>query len=343
MRNPFALPILCILASLSGGNGLGQTVQEPLPVESGEAVKDFGFWSGDWLVLNTRYDIENGVFVDAGSARSSAEMLLGGRVLLERWEGVAGAIESSFGVTVRYFEPSRGRWVTFKSWPAGSPLAAEFSRIEGVFDEGVMVLHPARVFVGNFEVEQFLSTRSVVGDVAADAFRVQLQRPVLASSWAATWAMDYLRESPGQSGPLRIDQVPDAPATDAPEPRLADWMVGAWSAEGVSIRVSSALRGLGLIASVEVDRDDVRSSALLILAWDVKSGGWQVREVGLNRPLRSLAWETVGRLLPNGMVLRSSGNDDLGGMVFRRLEGDGMQFELTLPDGERVDVELSKL
>ena len=193
MRNPFALPILCILASLSGGNGFGQTVAEPPPVESGRVVDDFGFWSGTWLIENTRQDLENEVFVNAGVARSSAELLLDGRLLLERWAGEDGAIEAFCGLTLRYFDPVRGRWATLKNWPAGEPLTAQFTRTEGSFEDGRIVLHPPRVYLGNFDVDQYLSTRSVVGDVSGNAFRVQLQRPVNGQVWTATWAMDYVR------------------------------------------------------------------------------------------------------------------------------------------------------
>ncbi|MEL6497351.1 MAG: hypothetical protein AAGJ54_12810 [Planctomycetota bacterium] len=343
MPSPFALPILCILSSLSVCNGFGQTVADPRPVESGQAVDDFGFWSGHWLVENARQDLENEVFVNAGVSRSSAEMLLDGRLLLERWDGEDGAMASLFGLTLRYFDPERGRWVTIKNWPAGSPVAAQFTRIEGSFDGGVIVSHPARVFGENFESEQFMSTRSVVGNVSADAFRVQLQRPVLARSWGATWAMDYLRESEAEPGPVRIDAAPERPASEAERTRLTDWLVGEWSAEGVDVRVSSVLRGLGFLVSAEVDRGGVRASAVLVAAWDARTASWQIREVGLNEPLRSLVWEVVGRVRETGLVLRSKGIDDLGGMVFRRLDGGGMQFELTLPDGERLDVELTKL
>ncbi len=311
-------------------------------MQAEDPVSDFGFWPGEWLIENTRYDAESEAFVSAGVARSSAEMLLDGRLLLERWEGEEGLMEPFFGLTLRYFEPSRGRWVTIKNWPAGSPLTAQFSRVEGSFVDGVIVLHPARVYLGNFETEQFLSTRSVVGEVSADSFRVQLQRPVLASRWAVSWAMDYLRVAEAEPGPLRIEAVPEAPAAGAAESRLTDWLIGEWASEGVEVRVSSAFRGLGFVASVAVDLPAMRASSVLVGVWDANTGTWQAREVGLNEPLRSLAWETVGRVRPNAIVLRSKGTDESGSMVFRRLEGDGMRFELTLPDGERLDVELAK-
>ncbi|MEL6797205.1 MAG: hypothetical protein AAFO89_10340 [Planctomycetota bacterium] len=342
MRKPFVLPILCILAPFTAGAAFGQTLAEPVPVRAGGVVTDFGFWPGEWLIENTRFDAENEVFVNGGVARSSAELLLDGRLLLERWEGEDGAIEAFCGLTLRYFDPGRGRWVALKNWPAGDPLAAQFTRTEGSFEDGRIVLHPPRVYLGNFDVEQYLSTRSVVGDVSGDAFRVQLQRPVNGQVWTATWAMDYLRESEAQVGPMRIDAVPETAASEAEQPRLTDWLVGEWSAEGVSVRVSSVLRGLGFVVSVEADRGDVRASAVLAAAWDARTESWQIREVGLNEPLRSLVWDVVGRVRDTGLVLRSKGTDDLGGMVFRRLQGGGMQFELTLPDGERLDVELTK-
>ncbi|MEO0477100.1 MAG: hypothetical protein AAF085_14185, partial [Planctomycetota bacterium] len=127
MRNPFALPILCMFASLSGGDGFGQTVAEPRPLGSSDSVQNFGFWKGEWLVENTRYDIEKDSFTNVGTATASAEMLLDGRVLLERWEGEEGPIASAFGVTLRYFDADRDRWVTITNWPAGSPLSAQFT------------------------------------------------------------------------------------------------------------------------------------------------------------------------------------------------------------------------
>lgn len=339
MRNPLALLVLCVCAGVSGG----QTVEAPAAPAAGESVSDFGFWPGEWLVLNTRYDAEHDVYVDAGASRSVAESLLGGRLLLERWAGESGAVEALSGLTLRYFAADRGRWVTITNWPAGTPMAAQFTRTEGSFEDGLIVLHPSRVYGPQFESAQFLSTRSVVSDVASDSFRVQLQRPVLAQTWAASWAMDYVRQGPAEDGPLVIEAVPETPASDAAEPRLTDWMIGSWSGDGVNLRVSSALGGLGFVASVEVDRMPVEASAVLVGAWDAVTGTWQIREVGLHEPLRSLAWEVVGRVRSSGMVLRSKGIDDSGGMVFRRLDDGGMQFELTLPEGGRLDVELEEL
>ncbi len=318
-------------------------MEAPEPPAAAETVTNFGFWPGEWLVLNTRRDLEHAVYVDAGSARATVEPVLGGEAYLERWQGVEGAIEPTFGISLVSFEPARDRWVSVRCWPGGDPLAARFTRVEGVFGDGIAPFHPPRVYAGDdFEKLRFHSTRSVFSDVSGDSFRWSMQMPQLELSWETTWAMEYVRESRGEVGPLRIDGVPDRPASGASEPRLTDWMVGAWGGDGVELRVSSALRGCGVVASVEVDRGETWVSSVLLIVWDESSGTWQLRELGLNRPLRSLVWESVGRVSDRGMVLRSSGVDELSGMVFRRLEGDGMQFELTLPDGGRVDVELAK-
>jgi hypothetical protein len=341
MRKPLALLVLCVFAGWSGG----QSARPPVPPTAGEQVTDFGFWTGKWAVSNTRFDPDRQVYFDAGEARATVEPLFGGGVLLERWEGETGQIASTFGISLRYFDERWGRWVVVLNWPGGEPTAARFSQMQGRFDDGMIALHPPRVFQGDdFDNARFHSTRFVFSDVSDDACRWQLQMPTASRSWNTMWEMRFARESSPAGGAMRLDPVPTEPVCASDEARLTDWMVGAWAGEGVTLRVSSALRGCGVLAELEVDRDNkMKASSLLAIAWDASSQAWQVREVGLNRPLISLVWEAVGRVSGQGMVLRSKGADDLSGMVFRRLDDGVMQFELTLPGGERLDAELKKL
>ncbi|MEO1584013.1 MAG: hypothetical protein AAFR96_05500 [Planctomycetota bacterium] len=342
MRTFLALQIACVCAATSAG----QTVDPPPQPGSGDAVTDFGFWSGSWLVQVVRKDLENAVYVDNGTARATVERVAGGDVLLERWEGETGASADAFGLSLTYFDPAIERWVAVRSFPGGEPLAVQFGRIEGVFEEDMIPFHPPRVHQGGqFEIERFHSTRSVFSDISSDEFRWFFQFPRLEYTWETVRAMTHSRigETPAGLSPLRIDRVPEACACEGDDPRLLDWLVGAWSGEGVSVRVSSVLRGCGVVADVRMERDGSPVSAVLAVAWDESSNTWQAREVGLNRPLGSLVWEAVGRVTAQGIALRSMGVDDLGGMVFQRLEGGGMRLDMTLPDGRRLDAELEKL
>ena len=70
--------------------------------------REFDFWIGEWSVVN-RDPTPNGGFEDRGTADARVRPILGGKALLEEWDGKTGKYADVFGISLRCFDPNTSK------------------------------------------------------------------------------------------------------------------------------------------------------------------------------------------------------------------------------------------
>ncbi len=98
--------------------------KDGLPAES----RQFDFWIGEWDV-NLRIRQDDGSWPDKVKSEAKIYPILDGKAVLEFWDS-----EPIKGYSLRYFDPTKGKWVLWLNWPRNNRSVS--SGLEGVFRHG---------------------------------------------------------------------------------------------------------------------------------------------------------------------------------------------------------------
>ncbi|MEQ8770984.1 MAG: hypothetical protein RIB60_10810 [Phycisphaerales bacterium] len=297
----------------------------------------FDFWLGGWDVTNRHF--RGGSWVQSGTSRAVITPVLGGDAVLEQWDGRTGAMSGVFGFSLRWYDAELERWVVILNWPGGSVESPRFGRMEGAFEDGVCHLFPPNTFVGPGVERARDATRYTFSHATAESCRWTQSTPGGRGAWNESWIMDFARTEPAMPDgtPLEINEPPEACACDSEGARALDNLVGAWADDGVTVRVSSAIRGCLLF--IAVDGGD--ADRFIALSYASADDTWSA--FSLDSDLADASWS--GRADASGIVLRSTARSDASrrGETLRiSAEDGGFRLAIESADGVVLDADLAR-
>jgi hypothetical protein len=281
----------------------------PAQEESPAPERQFDFWVGEWRVHNRTLNEDR--WEDAGTAKARIRPILGGAAILEEWLGLDGARADTFGISLRFHDPSTQRWVIALNWPG--PRGALFTHMEGSFRHGRGEFFPPTAFEGDSGKEP-RATRFTFSDAQPNSCRWDLATPTADGGWRTTWIMEFSRtrsaaDTIADGEPIRLP--PEEPACAAPPAaRAFDPLVGAWRGAGwhtdtsggrheveAELRVSSANRGCATLCFLELRDGDAVWHEFEAWAWHAPAGQWVARALDDREPALEVL---VGEFDENG-------------------------------------------
>lgn len=257
-------------------------------------LRAYDFWIGDWA--NNWRGYAEGEFHHAleGSAfRHWVFPALGGKILIELAASRNAAPESDgawagkryYGMSVRYYDPAKERWVMAQHWPGNVPTPAFLSQLQGFEHFGRV-----QVFVTGQPDEEGVSrtTRYTFSDIRDGAFRWDGASTTDGRQWGQGSIAEFVRTAEEISWPEK-----DAPfftfgegaVCPEPEHRDFDFLEGDWSGEveidGEGRRPASmtgyrVLGGCGVFTLLSTERDGARSEVFTGFAYAPARGEWTV-------------------------------------------------------------------
>ncbi len=277
------MPAFILLASLAGQDA------------TTSPDRQFDFWVGEWNVQNRL--LGDSGYYDAGMAKARIRPILGGKAILEEWNGQPGGHENVFGISIRYYDPEKQRWVIALNWP--SPQQASFSQMEGSFRHGRAEFFPAAAFA----MTPPRATRFTFSDALPDTIRWDMAQPVDGGGWTTNWIMEFSRSRSASrtirdGEPIRRPPEPADCVCKAGEARQFDALVGEWSGKSgnvsATLRVTSASRGCATMCFLTLDRETPfgRQAEQYFEAWAWNTGvkKWVARALdGREREFQILA------------------------------------------------------
>ncbi len=303
MKRWTGLVLVMVVASaaLAASDRVEAPAERAYSAFSEERGRRFDFWIGVWDV-NLRMLQDDLSFADTVRARAHIYAVLDGKAILELWD--SAPIK---GYSLRYFDPAKGKWVLWLSWP--QPNAASVSSLEGEFRHGR----------GEFRSEftnnegKTITQRYSFNDITPFSLRWDdLFSTDGGTTWRKNWRMEFDRTAVDPEWPIDPARVPtfvDGARCDAESFRPYEVLAGTWAGEGARFDAYRILDGcavLGFLSLGEVDE-------LLFVTYT--AAGWEV---------------DVLDAAPGTPLVRYLGESE-----WSRLEADGSLLEL-LVDGDRL-------
>lgn len=206
-----------------------------VPGRGQEAERQFDFWVGEWNVTN-RFLQDDGTWVDAGSARNQVFPVLGGRAVMELWDGTIYGGRRLVGFSVRYYDAESESWRLVLNWP--QPDSPTFFELDGRFRHG------RGEFFRSFEdsTGTDVRVRYTFSDISPERFRWDqaLSRDG-GQTWTTSWIMEFSRTAEQAAWPMPGEAAltyTDGSRCSSSEARRFDDLNGIW--EGTIRRRSGA-------------------------------------------------------------------------------------------------------
>jgi len=179
MQTPLlAVASLLIAVSSLAAQGPPSAVEPGLP----GASRQFDFWLGRWSVT-LRIHQPDLTWRDAVHAEARIHSVLRGKAVLELWgsDGIKG-------MSLRHFDPARGRWVMWLDWP-GKNRSGAF-RMEGSFRHGRAEFEARRLDSQGVETR----SRYTFSDITDRSLRWDdaFSRDG-GETWSNNWIMEFSR------------------------------------------------------------------------------------------------------------------------------------------------------
>lgn len=284
---------------LSWGVFLGATGlcgQDPEPGDEAPAYgsvheREFDFWIGEWDVNNRKLQ-RDGSYADSGKSRAWIRPILGGRAILEEWDGRSGQYAKVFGMSVRVYDPTKQRWVIVLNWP--SPPNTRFSQMEGTFRHGRGEFFTPQAFSAAVP----RSVRYTFSDGLADSCRWDMAQPTSDGGWRTNWIMEFSRRRSKEQVLEKGEPVrrpPDRGAPDAEarqfDPLLGTWKGSGWRNDGfgetkanAALTLTSATRGWSTFSFLDVEVGGKVSRSFETWCWYAPAKKWVARTLDDRTP-----------------------------------------------------------
>jgi hypothetical protein len=283
---------------------------------------EFEFWQGEWQVQNRFREADSGRFRDEGEARANVYALLGGKAVLELWDGTVREGRRQTGFSLRYPDAQSGEWRLALVWP--QPEQLRLGLLSGRFRHGR----------GEFSVElpregePPLLIRYTFSDIAADRLRWNDGYSTDGGvTWRTDWIMEFSRSGPPAALPGGAAMLPTASGDPVcrsdPFARLVP-LEGQWRDGALRLRARPVIGHCALL--VEIDGDG--PSRLQLLTWLPARSRWALVDLD-DRPGTGLS-VLLGEDADDGLMLR--GEDGLAEAAFAR-RGEALNLALTPADG----------
>lgn len=279
---------LCVFVGLLLAVSLPAQLRAIPPQEE----RQFDFWVGQWDVQNRSLGADDG-WHDAGKSKARIRPILGGRAILEEWDGKSGQRENTFGISVRYYNADSLRWVIILNWPNAN--YAGFSNMEGSFRHGRAEFFPP----STFDRKPPRGERFTFSDALPNSCRWDMAAPVKGGGWRTSWIMEFSRLQSAADTIKAGEPIRKPPAEcvcKAEEARQFDGLVGEWDGRGwvavgderrvvfVKLRASSANRGCATLCFLDVDGVDYREKHFEAWAWQKAAEKWVGRALNEQKP-----------------------------------------------------------
>jgi len=281
-----------VLASLLVAAGLPAQLRAIPPEEE----RQFDFWVGEWSVQNRALGKDGG-WSDAGKSTARIRPILGGRAILEEWDGKSGKHQNTFGISVRYYNAQTSRWVIILNWPNAE--RAGFSNMEGSFRHGRAEFFPPSTFDG----KPPRATRFTFSDALPDSCRWDMASPVEGGGWLTTWIMEFSRTKSAAATMAAGEPTRKPPAKcvcDTEEARQFDGLVGEWHGRGwvangdkkrlvqVSLRATSTNRGCATMCFLQVDGVNYQEEHFEAWSFYKPAKKWLGRALNAEKPAQQM-------------------------------------------------------
>ncbi len=231
---------------------------------SEDRARRFDFWIGVWDV-NLRMKQADLSFADTIRARASIYRILGGKAVLELWD--SGPIK---GYSLRYFDPSRDKWVLWLSWPG--PNAGSVSSLEGEFRHGRGSFRNSYTNAQGEEIQQ----RYSFNDITPFSLRWDdLFSKDGGKTWAKNWRMEFNRVAVDPEWPIDRSRVPtfvDGGHCNAEPYRPYEVLADSWVGKDSRLDAYRVLDGCAVLGFLRSgDREE-----FLFVTYTGGSAGWEV-------------------------------------------------------------------
>ena len=193
---------------------------EPVEESTTDPSHQFDFSLGEWTVLN-RHLNEQGRWIDGDVARVRITPVMGGRAVLEEWDGsVHGAALNGFNLLA--YDPSIDRWTMLLYWTADGE--GSFGQVHGNFRHGR----------GEFIAPEIgpRQTRYTFSDCQSETMRWDA---ATTQDFGVTWKTDWIMEFSRTHMPDEVSQEnlfqtdwSEGNLSPHPESRELDWLLGTW-------------------------------------------------------------------------------------------------------------------
>lgn len=254
--------------------------------------RQFDFWVGEWHVQNRSLGKDAG-WHDAGKSKARIRPILGGRAILEEWDGKSGKHANTFGISVRYYNAETKRWVISLNWPNANN--AVFGRMEGSFRHGRAEFFPPSAFDG----KPPRAERFTFSDGLPQTCRWDMASPIAGGGWRTTWIMEFSRAQSAVATTVAGEPIHQPPAEcvcKAEGARQFDRLVGAWQGKGwvtsgdtrmqvlATLRATSTNRGCATMCFFDVDGIDYGEKHFEAWAWNKGDKRWVARALNADKP-----------------------------------------------------------
>ena len=217
--------------------------ERALSAFSDDPARRFDFWIGAWTV-NLRMLQEDGTFRDSVAATPHIYSILDGKAILELWDS-----EPIKGYSLRYYDPAKGKWVLWLSWPRNN--RSSVSSLEGGFRHGRGDFYSTNTNAAGQENVQHYS----FNDITPFSLRWDdLHSKDGGRTWAKNWIMEWTRVAVDPRWPIPDDAVPtfvDGSRCDDEAFRSYEAIVGHWQGDGARLDAYRILDGCAVMAFLD--------------------------------------------------------------------------------------------
>lgn len=258
-------------------------------------LRAYDFWIGEWS--NNWRGYAPGQFHHAREGAAYRHWVfpaLGGKILIELAASVEPAAAGPwagkryYGMSVRYYDPAKERWVMAQHWPGNVPTPAFLSQLQGFEHFGRV-----QVFVTGQPDDEGVSrtTRYTFSDIRDGAFRWDGASTTDGRLWRQGSIAEFTRVAEAISWPEKgapFLTFGDGEICPEPEHRDFDFLEGDWEGEAeiegqgaraVSLTGYRVLGGCGVFTLLSMDHNGARSEVFTAFGYSPERGEWTVLRI----------------------------------------------------------------
>lgn len=253
---------------------------------------EFDFWLGSWNVQNKRLQ-PSGQWSPTGTAVAQIRSAVGGKAIVERWNGQDTLAMRGF--SLRTFDAEQKRWEIILNWHSGSP--STFALMVGNFRGD----KSGNDTEDDYRAEFFPpvatpKTRYTFSKITPDTCQWDQALSADGTTWQTDWIMEFARTQQHtalETASLEIEQPTKAYDNQFPGARQLDHLIGNWKGDaslttdekkvsGTAERITtSILDGLALLELTKFSWGD---ECLAVYAFNPQTNSWAEVGIDSNEP-----------------------------------------------------------